>query len=168
MNAMPQLKIIDAITICAAIILIPLGAGAVGYYCGLEDGKAKVQAQWDSATELAVQSGKRKTDAFNLKLDEIRKNEEAKTAKAQTAAADATRAADSLRVTTNNLRRSLRKLQPSAHTADAAIAVSELFDACTEKYRELGAIADRHATDAGSCAERVNTLNWAEQLKTKD
>lgn len=119
-------------------------------------GYDRAQGEIRKATQQKEREDREKEQGWSRKLEEARNDATKREQDLASAAAASAAAAGQLRGTVAHLRQQLAGATTKAcrTTADAALAV---FDSCAERYREVAAAADGHASDV-----KTLTAAWPE------
>lgn len=151
----------SALMMRGVALLLLLSAIFTGYHLATEhyreQGRVEVRASWNADKLIRAQALQKITDQLRQSEQEfasqLSKAQNDFTEKTTQINADADRA----RVTANSLRNDLATVRTrlSAASTDSrgivteyANAVTDVFEQCTEQYRDVAEKADRHAADA--------------------
>lgn len=143
-----MISILDPRAWIAAVVLCVASMG-IGYWRGNTNGKATVQAKWDTAVIAWDATNKKQEQEYANKIDQAIAERDAKLKTVQADATAARAAAGSLRNQLTEARRGLAAHSPAA-VLDYANTASELLGECTAEYQSLGEKADGHAADAAA------------------
>lgn len=135
---------LDRYAIYAFAIVLMLAAVGVKAY---KAGQHNTQVQWDAAKAQAVVTARAKEQLLNLKMQEAQNEATKRENQLRQDVAAATAASDGMRGTIDQLKRKLSH-NPTSTSSQAAIATGELLQDCSDKYRGMAEVADRHAQDA--------------------
>jgi methyl-accepting chemotaxis protein len=155
-----------------ALIGIALAALLVGCQAAVEhfreQGRAEVQADWDADKLIRAQALQNLTNQLRQTeqgfTDQLAKAHNDFTEKSKQITADADRARLAASGLRNDLNTARSRLSAAAKDSDGTITeyastVSDLFERCTERYRDVADKADRHAADAEMMREAWPAIN---------
>lgn len=143
-----MISILDPRAWIAAIALCAASVG-IGYWRGNTNGKATVQAKWDTAVIAWDATNKKQEQEYANKIDQAIAERDAKLKTVQADATAARAAAGSLRNQLTEARRGLAAHSPAA-VLDYANTATDVLEECAGRYSEVAEKADGHAADSAA------------------
>lgn len=119
------------------------------YKAGQNDVQVKFdiyKLEVEKASKAAIEQARTTEQEWNDKLNQERNNATKREIKLRADADSSHAANDGLR---DQLSATARRIAqgPKGSCPDAATAIGELLNSCSQRYQELGEIADRHSSD---------------------
>ena len=138
--------------IIVAVVLAFVANGFYWNHHGDSAGYKRAVAEYNVKLLAATNAARVKEQSMQTKLQEAQNAAIQRDQTIRTAAAAAGAANDRLRIALNAIRASLPTDTANA-SRNTAAALATVFGDCAEKYRGLGEIADRHASDSRTLIE---------------
>ena len=141
------------------ILIAKIGAGIAIFLAGWMVNGWRLDSQFsdykmaaEMASKAAIEQARDTEQTWNDKLNKERDNAAKREIQLRRDADSAHRASDGLR---DQLSATARRIAqaPASACPDATLAIGELLNTCSQRYQELGEIADRHSSDVKTLIE---------------